>query len=175
MKAAGKVQARRGPPSSKGGEGDDAEGPEHPRHVTVDVCVRVRPRIPDIDDSVGSTLATSLRATSGPATIETNKAEKQVVCSNIPVAHAAAIRRQFQFNQVFTEEDNTQTVFDRCYKELIVGALDGYSVCIFAYGQTGSGKTFTLAGNQEEPGLMVRQPTPCTATHPLPLPPLSPA
>jgi len=61
---------------------------------------------------------------------------------------SAGTKRCFEFNQVFTEDDSNREIFERSFKEVVLGALDldGHSVCLFAYGATGSGKTYTLAG-----------------------------
>jgi kinesin family member 1 len=32
----------------------------------------------------------------------------------------------------------------------------GYNVCLFAYGQTGSGKTYSMYGEKESEGLVIR-------------------
>ena len=48
---------------------------------------------------------------------------------------------KFEFDGVFSPTSSQATVFD-AVKDIVVSALDGFSVCIFAYGQTGSGKTW---------------------------------
>ena len=124
--------------------------------VTVEVCVRVRPSIPSIDNKAAKAVPTSLRDTNAPATVSANRATRQVSCVNAPSIYnksAGSTKRTFQFHQVFAEDDSTVEIFERCYKELVIGALDGHSVCIFAYGGTGSGKTYTLAGDGVNPTL----------------------
>lgn len=37
-------------------------------------------------------------------------------------------------------------MFDKCAKDIIDAAFDGFNGTLFAYGQTGSGKTFTMTG-----------------------------
>ena len=34
--------------------------------------------------------------------------------------------------------------------------LDGFNATVFAYGATGAGKTYTMVGNPDSPGVMVR-------------------
>ncbi|XP_034152417.1 kinesin-like protein KIN-14E [Esox lucius] len=65
--------------------------------------------------------------------------------------------REFQFDQVFSEESSQEDVFQDINR-LIQSAIDGYNVCIFAYGQTGSGKTFSMVGDRDQrnPGIMPR-------------------
>ena len=119
--------------------------------VTVEVSVRVRPMIASIDDAAARTRPQSLRETNAPATVEANRSTKQVMCANAPSIYnksGGSTKRNFQFHQVFTEEESTSEIFEHCYKDKVLGALDGYSVCLFGYGGTGSGKTYTLAGDQ---------------------------
>ena len=54
-------------------------------------------------------------------------------------------RNEFLFDQVFDESTSQETMFE-AHKDLIDGALEGYSGCILAYGQTGAGKTHTMTG-----------------------------
>ena len=57
---------------------------------------------------------------------------------------------RFQFDRVFNEDDDNQTVYkDRCF-DVIESALDGFNSTIFAYGQTASGKTHTMDAVIEE-------------------------
>ena len=51
-------------------------------------------------------------------------------------------RRVASLAQVFGEEDEQQSVYDRTTKFLIQGVIDGFNATVFAYGQTGAGKTF---------------------------------
>ncbi|XP_028399082.1 kinectin-like [Dendronephthya gigantea] len=65
--------------------------------------------------------------------------------------------KEFQFDQIFTEESTQEKVFEDTFN-LVQSAVDGYNVCIFAYGQTGSGKTFTMIGDKDQkfPGIAPR-------------------
>jgi len=62
----------------------------------------------------------------------------------------------FEFDGVFNPDSTQEHVFEDAAKDLIISALDGFSVCIFAYGQTGSGKTFTMTGPPHNRGLNFR-------------------
>jgi kinesin family protein 6/9 len=53
---------------------------------------------------------------------------------------------QYSFNGVFDKNVNQEQVFDRCAKNVVLNAMQGYNGTIFAYGQTGSGKTYTMTG-----------------------------
>jgi hypothetical protein len=132
--------------------------------VSVEVCVRIRPYIAAIDDKTAKATPASLRDTHAPATITADRMAKTVTCANAPSMYnpaAGSTKKHFKFHNVFTEEDSTEAIFERCHKETVLGALDGYSVCIYGYGGTGSGKTHTLAGDE---ALHPRQ-SPTTAAH----------
>ena len=55
--------------------------------------------------------------------------------------------RPLTFNRVYDPNVSQERFFEESgIKELIVQAIDGYSICVFAFGQTGSGKSFTITG-----------------------------
>jgi len=118
----------------------------------MEITARIRPKIPSIDDNALETAPSSLRDTNAPATVEANKSTKTVTCANVSSVYnktSGSTTKRFEFDHVFTAEDSTEALFDRVYKETVVGALDGYSLCLFGYGGTGSGKTHTLAGGDK--------------------------
>ncbi|KAL9644852.1 hypothetical protein ABK040_005332 [Willaertia magna] len=55
----------------------------------------------------------------------------------------------FAFNAVFDTNVDQDEVFERCAKQCVLTALQGYNSTIFAYGQTGSGKTYTMTGEDD--------------------------
>lgn len=55
----------------------------------------------------------------------------------------------FQFDNTFSEEETTQSVYESSLRPLCPFILHGGTVTCFAYGQTGSGKTYTMKGLQE--------------------------
>ena len=59
---------------------------------------------------------------------------------------------RYQFDRVFSPEENNEIVYDDVGKEIIESALDGFNSTIFAYGQTASGKTYTMMGNVRDGG-----------------------
>ncbi|KAJ8614556.1 hypothetical protein CTAYLR_000875 [Chrysophaeum taylorii] len=63
---------------------------------------------------------------------------------------------RFEFDGVFAPGSTQTAVFERAVEDLVVSALDGFSVCIFAYGQTGSGKTHTMSGVPGDRGVNFR-------------------
>mmetsp|Transcript_14437 Transcript_14437/g.22555 ORF Transcript_14437/g.22555 Transcript_14437/m.22555 type:complete len:1430 (-) Transcript_14437:136-4425(-) len=52
----------------------------------------------------------------------------------------------FEFDRIFDTDLKQKEVYTEI-EEVILGALDGYKVCVMAYGQTGSGKTHTMLGD----------------------------
>ena len=55
----------------------------------------------------------------------------------------------FYFDNVFSENENTDLLFDCSVKPSLDILLKGGVVTCFAYGQTGSGKTFTMKGIEQ--------------------------
>jgi len=64
--------------------------------------------------------------------------------------------RKFAFDAVFGEAASNDEVYRRTARHLIDGVLTGENATVFAYGSTGSGKTFSMLGQSENPGIMVR-------------------
>ena len=60
------------------------------------------------------------------------------------------ITMSFEYDRVFHSESTQKEVYSEM-EELILGALDGYVLCVMAFGQTGSGKTHTLFGQCHRP------------------------
>lgn len=62
----------------------------------------------------------------------------------------------FAYDFIFDKESTQDEIYLNTGKLLVEEVLDGYNSTIFAYGATGSGKTYTMVGNGEKPGIMVR-------------------
>ncbi len=62
----------------------------------------------------------------------------------------------FSFDFIFEKEATQEEIYLNTCKILLEEVLEGYNATIFAYGATGSGKTYTMVGNGENPGIMVR-------------------
>ena len=62
-------------------------------------------------------------------------------------------KHEYLFDEVFSERDNNQVVFEKSVKPLISHVLEGGKSTCFAYGQTGSGKTHTIMGGPTTEGL----------------------
>ncbi|KAM6426086.1 kinesin-like protein KIF7 isoform 1-T1 [Liasis olivaceus] len=52
--------------------------------------------------------------------------------------------RHFQFDTIFTETSDQDSVYTTCVQPLVEAFFEGFNVTVFAYGQTGSGKTYTI-------------------------------
>ncbi|KAI8816825.1 P-loop containing nucleoside triphosphate hydrolase protein [Fimicolochytrium jonesii] len=59
--------------------------------------------------------------------------------------------KEFAFDAVFADQDDTTCVYERMVKGLVEKCLEGYNGCVFAYGQTASGKTYTMEGYKPTP------------------------
>ncbi|MCQ2819818.1 MAG: kinesin family protein [archaeon] len=63
---------------------------------------------------------------------------------------------RFAFDFAFDEKTTQEDVYTTTTQSLLQSVIDGYNATVLAYGQTGSGKTYTMVGNNNEPGLMIR-------------------
>nr|CAI5835754.1 unnamed protein product [Callosobruchus analis] len=69
--------------------------------------------------------------------------------------------KTYDFDNIFTEDDDQKTVYQRCVKPLIKYVKEGYNCTVFAYGQSGTGKTYTMGTDpqvkdQDQLGLIPR-------------------
>ena len=55
--------------------------------------------------------------------------------------------KKYIFNNIFTEKNNNNDVFDISIKSMINNVLEGYNSTCLAYGVTGTGKTHTIFGD----------------------------
>lgn len=62
----------------------------------------------------------------------------------------------YSFDFVFNKDSSQEEIYLNSSKLLLEEVLEGYNATIFAYGTTGSGKTYTMVGNGENPGIMIR-------------------
>lgn len=51
-------------------------------------------------------------------------------------------------------EDNTQKLYAKNVRSIVLGIFEGINALVFAYGQTCSGKTYTMLGNHQTPGII---------------------
>lgn len=54
--------------------------------------------------------------------------------------------RQFQFDHIFAENEQQQSVYEVSAKQVVNSIFQGFNGTILAYGQTSSGKTHTMMG-----------------------------
>ena len=55
--------------------------------------------------------------------------------------------RNYQFENVFSEESTQTQIFDECGKEMCEKFIQGKNCNIIVYGPTSTGKTYTMQGN----------------------------
>jgi centromeric protein E len=61
---------------------------------------------------------------------------------------------QYTLDKVYGPDTNTQELYQRSVKDLVLAAMEGYHASVLAYGQTSTGKTHTMSGTPSEPGLI---------------------
>ncbi|CAG9319573.1 unnamed protein product [Blepharisma stoltei] len=64
--------------------------------------------------------------------------------------------KQYAFDYSFSKDCNQDMVYEKTTKFLIEGVLNGFNATVFAYGATGAGKTYTMIGEFDSPGLMLK-------------------
>lgn len=84
-----------------------------------------------------------VRAT-GRRTLQVHEIKRKVDLTRFTEVH------EFNIDDVFDESVDTEYIYKKTTKSLVVGVLRGTNASCFAYGQTGSGKTFTMMGDLKE-------------------------
>eukprot|EP00055_Hartaetosiga_balthica_P011863 m.55546 g.55546 ORF g.55546 m.55546 type:complete len:1149 (+) comp7756_c1_seq3:30-3476(+) len=97
--------------------------------VKVDVFVRVRPQLADIEAKQQIAI-----------TVNEEEHKVQVNDEKGNPAH-------YSYDKVYGPESSQTDVYDDCVAPIVEQVSSGLSCCIFAYGQTGAGKTFTMRGD----------------------------
>ena len=64
--------------------------------------------------------------------------------------------KQYIFDYAFDEQTPQEDIYHFTTENLIESVMEGFNATVFAYGATGSGKTYTMVGDGENPGLMIR-------------------
>lgn len=64
--------------------------------------------------------------------------------------------QQYAFDFAFNKNAQQEEVYMYTTQFLLQGVLEGFNATVFAYGATGAGKTYTMVGNGDNPGVMVR-------------------
>ncbi|CAD8078565.1 unnamed protein product [Paramecium primaurelia] len=62
----------------------------------------------------------------------------------------------YNFDRVFEQQATQGDIFDVVAKQTVDDFLNNINGCLIAYGQTGSGKTFTMFGESNNPGIVLR-------------------
>ena len=64
--------------------------------------------------------------------------------------------KAYTYDHAFGPESTSEDVYNKTMLGVVSAVMQGFHGSCFAYGATGSGKTFTMAGTQEQPGVMPR-------------------
>ncbi|XP_040570892.1 kinesin-like protein KIF19 isoform X2 [Lepeophtheirus salmonis] len=76
--------------------------------------------------------------------------------SNNALGENRSSTRRYIYDYVFGSDSTQGEVYAQTVKPLVEYVLKGYTATAFAYGATGGGKTYTMVGNDQNPGCMVR-------------------
>ncbi|KAL6066750.1 SAM domain-containing protein [Balamuthia mandrillaris] len=113
--------------------------------VRVCVCVRKRPLLPKEINKKDKDI---IRAESPTGSLQVLEPKIRVDMTKYTEVH------KFVFDEVFSEVETNQEVYERTAKHLIAHVFRTRSrMTCFCYGQTGSGKTHTMMGKKNVPGL----------------------
>lgn len=75
---------------------------------------------------------------------------------NNSIGHVNNKHQHFFFDYAFDEDSSQNDIYLKTTKFLLKGVLDGYNATVLAYGATGCGKTYTMVGESNNEGIMVR-------------------
>ncbi|KAK9830021.1 hypothetical protein WJX72_009242 [[Myrmecia] bisecta] len=70
--------------------------------------------------------------------------DKTLKFRDTPEKAHAHLPTAYHYDRVFSEQYNTQAVYEAAGRERVLSALQGLNSTLFVYGQTGSGKTYTM-------------------------------
>ncbi|KAG5898069.1 hypothetical protein JTB14_001775 [Gonioctena quinquepunctata] len=73
----------------------------------------------------------------------------QIISKQPPVLFFIDRYQTFNFDKIFTEEDDQHTIYNETVKPLVDYVKQGYNCTVFAYGQTGTGKTYTIGTDSQ--------------------------
>ena len=62
----------------------------------------------------------------------------------------------YQFDHIFDYTSQQSQVYEYSTSFLVKNIFEGFNSTIFAYGSIGSGKTYTMFGNNDKPGIIIR-------------------
>ena len=79
-----------------------------------------------------------------------------IIIDPYATANKRTKEKRYAFDHVFQENSGQEEIFMKTTMDLLEGVLSGFNATVFAYGPTGAGKTFTMMGENEEMGIMLR-------------------
>ena len=77
------------------------------------------------------------------------KGEKKIKVTKVKEA-------EFKFDFAFSDKDTQEDVYQITTSHLVKQVINGFNATVFAYGATGTGKTYTMVGENDKWGLMIR-------------------
>lgn len=143
---------------SNSGQESDIVAPSSPKSGGTAITVVIRVRPPNNTEKNGPP-GQLIRVVDEKCLVFDPPGERQQKQSFISSSRDRSKDISFGFDKIFDEDATQEDVFDMVKNTVFQeegGLLDGYNCTVFAYGATGSGKTFSMAGTQENPGIMAR-------------------
>ncbi len=123
------------------------------------VAVRCRPlsqRELDFSNINTITIEKEVVTVSNPIEYNSNDISNLYLNKEKNITITKTKQNKFAFDFAFQEKTNQEEIYHYTTETLLQSVFDGFNSTVFAYGATGSGKTYTMVGNGENPGLMVR-------------------
>ncbi|KEG14173.1 kinesin [Trypanosoma grayi] len=80
---------------------------------------------------------------------------QDVVVADLTGTHASSVPRNFHVDRVISQGCSNEELFRTLVLNRVLSSIDEPDTsCFLAYGHTNSGKTHTIAGSEQEPGLL---------------------
>ena len=79
-----------------------------------------------------------------------------IIIDPYATANKRTKEKRYAFDHIFQENSQQEEIFTKTTLDLLEGVLNGFNATVFAYGPTGAGKTFTMMGENEDMGIMLR-------------------
>ena len=79
-----------------------------------------------------------------------------IIIDPYATANKRTKEKRYAFDHVFQENSVQEEIFTKTTMDLLDGVLTGFNATVFAYGPTGAGKTYTMLGDNDDMGIMLR-------------------
>jgi kinesin family protein 18/19 len=119
------------------------------------VAIRVRPLL-EYESKISNVKCVSVNESSSlqlitPVNFNPYEGKKYLNLENTKIKHY-----KYNFDYSFDEYSTQEEIYNLTASHLIPNILNGFNSTIFTFGTAGTGKTYTMFGNGEEPGIMIR-------------------